>query len=250
LRKQLMTENKFSKYLLYALGEIVLVVIGILVALYINNQNDIRKERVRELSYLENIKTDLKLNISEMDKFLAVRNKNIQSAATILEHFDGKPIDDYTAFNQLGVGIYNWQKFYMSNNTFQELINSGNLATISNVRIKNQLLDIDALYKKMKSEEDHYRFDTEKLIYEPLYEMMDLNPLVQNFAFQQSKGQAGKDVVLTGDYFAPYFKSTKLKNGFVMTILELETMNAQMQQLKAQSEALIVSIDEEMSVVK
>nr|MBP6310523.1 hypothetical protein [Arenimonas sp.] len=224
--------------------------IGILVALHINNLNDIRKERVRELGYLENIKTDLKLNISEMDKFLAVRNNNIQSAAKILEHFDGKPIEDYTAFNQLGAGIYNWQKFYMSDNTFQELVNSGNLATISNVKIKNQLLNIDALYKKMKSEEDHYRFDTEKLIYEPLYEMMDLNPLVQNFAFQESKGQAGKDVVLTSEYFVPYFKSTKLKNGFVMTILELETMNGQMQQLKDQSEALIVSIDEEIKADK
>lgn len=243
-----MTENKVSKYLLYAFGEIVLVVIGILVALYINNMNDLRKERVRELGYLENIKTDLKLNIAEMDKFLAVRNNNIQSAAKILEHFDGKPIEDYTAFNQLGVGIYNWQKFYMSDNTFQELVNSGNLATITNVKIKNQLLNIDALYKKMKSEEDHYRFDTEKLIYEPLYEMMDLNPLVQNFAFKESKGQSGKDVVLTSQYYDAYLKSIKLKNGFVMTILELETMNGQMQALKALSEALIVSIDEEMKV--
>lgn len=243
-----MTENKVSKYLLYAFGEIVLVVIGILVALYINNMNDLRKERVRELGYLENIKTDLKLNIAEMDKFLAVRNNNIQSAAKILEHFDGKPIEDYTAFNQLGVGIYNWQKFYMSDNTFQELVNSGNLAIISNVKIKNQLLDIEALYKKMKSEEDHYRFDTEKLIYEPLYEMMDLNPLVQNFAFKESKGQSGKDVVLTSQYYDAYLKSIKLKNGFVMTILELETMNGQMQALKAQSEALIVSIEEEMKV--
>ena len=246
----MMTENRFSKYLLYSLGEIVLVVIGILVALYINNMNDLRKERVRELGYLENIKTDLKLNISEMDKFLAVRNNNIQSAAKILEHFDGKPIEDYTAFNQLGVGIYNWQKFYMTNNTFQELVNSGNLAIISNHKIKSKLLDIEATYKKMKSEEDHYRFDTEKLIYEPLYEMMDLNPLVQNYVFQESKGQAGKDVVLTSQYFEAYLKNTKLKNGFVMTILELETMNGQMQALKAQSEALIVSIDEEIKADK
>ncbi|AGC78091.1 hypothetical protein DDD_2964 [Nonlabens dokdonensis DSW-6] len=37
----MLTENKFSKYLLYAIGEIVLVVIGILIALYINNWNSI-----------------------------------------------------------------------------------------------------------------------------------------------------------------------------------------------------------------
>ena len=244
-----MTENKFSKYLLYALGEIVLVVIGILVALYINNLNDVRRERERELTYLENIKADLRLNIAEMDKFLEVRTNNIQSAKQILEHFDGKPIDDYTAFNQLGGGIYNWQKYYMSNNTFQELVNSGNLASISNARIKNQLLDIEALYKKMKSEEDHYRFDTEQLIYSPLYEMMDLNPMVQNLEFSASNGQAGNDAVLTEQYFADYLKNIKLKNGFVMTVLELNTMNDQMRQLKAQSEALIASIDDEMRSV-
>ena len=242
-----MTENKFSKYLLYAIGEIALVVVGILIALYINNRNDMWNERVRELNYLGNIKTDLRLNIAEMDKYLAIRTNDIKSANQILDYFEGKPIDDYTAFNQLGVGIYNWQKFYMTNNSFQELVNSGNLAIISNHKIKSKLLDIEATYKKMKSEEDHYRFDTEKLIYEPLYEIMDLNPLVQNFAFQASNGQAGKDVVLTKQYYDAYLKSVKLKNGFVMTALELDVMNGQMRQLRAQSVELIANIDEEMA---
>jgi len=47
IRQQLLTENKFSKYLLYAIGEIVLVVIGILIALSINNWNE-EKQRVNE----------------------------------------------------------------------------------------------------------------------------------------------------------------------------------------------------------
>lgn len=93
-----------------------------------------------------------------MDKYLETRTGNIASAKRILEHFDGKPISDYSAFNQDGVDIYSWKKFYMVNNTFQELVNSGNLAMISNARIKNQLLDIESLYTKMKSEEDHYRY--------------------------------------------------------------------------------------------
>jgi len=44
IRQQLLTENKFSKYLLYAIGEIVLVVIGILIALQIDNANEIKKQ--------------------------------------------------------------------------------------------------------------------------------------------------------------------------------------------------------------
>ena len=45
IRQKLLSENKFSKYLLYAIGEIILVVIGILIALQINNQNIYKQER-------------------------------------------------------------------------------------------------------------------------------------------------------------------------------------------------------------
>ncbi|MEN2281318.1 DUF6090 family protein [Algoriphagus sp. SE2] len=59
IRQQMLTENKVSKYLVYAIGEIVLVVIGILIALQINNWNESRKSRVVEIELLKTIKTDL-----------------------------------------------------------------------------------------------------------------------------------------------------------------------------------------------
>ena len=65
-----MRDHKLRQYSLYAIGEILLVVIGILIALQINNQNDLRKERIKEIHYLENIKTDLNINLLEMDRYL------------------------------------------------------------------------------------------------------------------------------------------------------------------------------------
>jgi len=240
-------ESRFSKYALYAIGEIVLVVIGILIALQINDANDTRKERLKEVHYLENIKSDLQTNIQEMDRYLAVRTGCIEAAQRIITHFEGEPITDYDSFNADGVSIYSWQKFYQSNNTFQELVNSGNLALISNESIKNRLLDIESLYKKMKSEEDHFRFDTEKLIYEPLYELMDLQQLVNNFEYRVSGGKSGKDIILTAAYFEDYLNSQKLKNGFAMTILEFGTMNEQMRMMKQMSEELIATIDSDIA---
>jgi hypothetical protein len=247
LRLRLLTENRFSKYLLYAIGEIVLVVIGILIALQINDANDTRKERVKEVNYLENIKTDLQINIHEMDRYLSIRTGCIEAAQRIIAHFEGEPITDYDAFNADGVSIYGWQKFYQSNNTFQELVNSGNLALISNQSIKTMLLDLESLYKKMKSEEDHFRFDTETLIYEPLYELMDLQQLVNNFEYKASGGESGEEVILTAEFFEGYLKSQKLKNGFAMTILEFGTINGQMREMKRMSEVLIASIDMEIA---
>ena len=59
IRQQLLTENKFSKYLIYAIGEIVLVVIGILIALQINNWNENQKTKVKIKNSLVALSNDL-----------------------------------------------------------------------------------------------------------------------------------------------------------------------------------------------
>ncbi|NND07460.1 MAG: hypothetical protein HKN87_13870 [Saprospiraceae bacterium] len=63
IRQQLLTENKFSKYLIYALGEILLVVIGILIALQINNWNQIKNDKIMIGDYLFEIIEDLNNDI-------------------------------------------------------------------------------------------------------------------------------------------------------------------------------------------
>ncbi len=59
IRKNLLMENKTSKYFKYAIGEIVLVVIGILIALQINNWNEQRKQNTAEKEFIQGIKNDL-----------------------------------------------------------------------------------------------------------------------------------------------------------------------------------------------
>src|SRR6056297_654966 len=60
IRKKLLTKNKFSKYLLYAIGEIVLVVIGILIALQINTWNEEQKNRFEEKNLLLELRTEFR----------------------------------------------------------------------------------------------------------------------------------------------------------------------------------------------
>lgn len=59
IRKKLAAENKVMAYLRYAIGEIVLVVIGILIALQINNWNELRKQNIAETEFIEGVKKDL-----------------------------------------------------------------------------------------------------------------------------------------------------------------------------------------------
>ena len=60
IRQRLLSENKFSKYLIYAIGEIVLVVIGILIALQINNWNESKKNSKKEFYLLQQLQKEFK----------------------------------------------------------------------------------------------------------------------------------------------------------------------------------------------
>ena len=61
IRQKLLSENKFSKYVIYGVGEIILVVIGILIALQVNNNNNENKKHLDEISMLEDLKVDLEM---------------------------------------------------------------------------------------------------------------------------------------------------------------------------------------------
>lgn len=246
IRHRLLTENKFSKYLLYAVGEIILVVIGILIALQINNANEARKIRNQEVKYLHNLQVDLNLNVVDLNNYLESGNASIESANKVLEYYEGKPLEDLNDLNLHATNVYIWYKFTLHDNTYQELVNSGNLGIISNDSIKNELLNLQALYHKLKNEEDHYRYDMELLIYEPVYAMLDMNDLVKNYTFQVSNGQAGENVSLSRTNYEAMLKNLKHKNGFVMAVFEHTTMNAQFTEMKDLCHKLIEMIDRDL----
>ncbi len=70
IRQKLLSENKFSKYLLYAVGEIILVVIGILIALSINNWNQKIKRQELRKSYLKSLLADIAQDTIEIKNII------------------------------------------------------------------------------------------------------------------------------------------------------------------------------------
>tara|TARA_R110002124_G_scaffold149259_1_gene315312 strand:+ start:2432 stop:2827 length:396 start_codon:yes stop_codon:yes gene_type:complete len=70
IRKKLMEQNKIRTYLLYAVGEILLVVIGILIALQINNWNEQRKEKQQEEIYLESLHQEMIQDTVRINRYI------------------------------------------------------------------------------------------------------------------------------------------------------------------------------------
>src|SRR6056300_1690800 len=79
IRQNLIMENKTGKYLKYAIGEIVLVVIGILIALQINNWNEHRKLQSEELNLLADIKTNLVVTLKNLQHDTLVNGKYLKN---------------------------------------------------------------------------------------------------------------------------------------------------------------------------
>ena len=73
IRLKLLEQNKVSKYFKYAIGEILLVMIGILLALQVNNWNENRKERLQEIILLEQLLSDFNSNLEQLDQKMSMR---------------------------------------------------------------------------------------------------------------------------------------------------------------------------------
>ena len=85
-RKKLADDNKYFKYSRYAIGEIVLVVIGILIALSINNWNENNKRAKFEQESLINLKQDFVYNRNALAKVIEENSVNMKSGILILNH--------------------------------------------------------------------------------------------------------------------------------------------------------------------
>ena len=175
-------------------------------------------ERQREARFLLNLKTDLQFTIRELDRFIETRERRIESGQRIIAYFNGQPVEDLRSFAFDNVFIQVWQRYYQNINTYEELVNSGNLGIISSQEIKNALMDLDLLYEKMKGDEDHMRFDFEGYVYAPFFDAVDIEPMSENFAYVITQGKAGAEVPLSRSDMEALLQDIRFKNGFTLHI--------------------------------
>ena len=85
-----MDAGQTRKYLLYAIGEIMLVMIGILLALQVNNWNEWRKDRIQEGEILEEIAETLEMNIGILDRYIQQLATSNRANYIILDCIENK----------------------------------------------------------------------------------------------------------------------------------------------------------------
>lgn len=137
----MINENRTRNYLLYAVGEIVLVMIGILLALQVNNWNEERKDRIKERAILNQLHGEFSKNLEE---FLPVKQNQINTlnnGAIVFRNIDD--LEDKIARDSVYrhvVGMFGGYPYYPSNGVVESLISSGDFKLINNDTLRKYLV--------------------------------------------------------------------------------------------------------------
>lgn len=145
IRKTLISENKMGKYFKYAIGEIILVVIGILIALSINNWNETNKGRSKERKYLINLSKEIKVDSIRLESgWFSNMPRKIKSLNNTKKFISGKyvPNDTIKFIDDVGFGGVNSRASFSGQfRTYKELLSTGNLSLISNDELRQFIVD-------------------------------------------------------------------------------------------------------------
>jgi hypothetical protein len=143
IRYSFAKDNQFFKYSRYAIGEIVLVVIGILIALYINSWNQKRIERNKEVVYLTEIRKNLvqdTLRINDVLSFNEAKRQAIIETYQIFEKATEKGFN-LTDFAMKMNPLSQYRLFYPMQTAFNNLLDVEGIDLVSNLQLRTKLSD-------------------------------------------------------------------------------------------------------------
>ena len=231
IRKNFLAEGKTGKYLKYAVGEILLVVIGILIALSINNWNENRKIRNTEQQYLLALKEEFSFNKDELKSIMNRNNLNFEYALKILSN-TGPEYPEITEeeFGSLLTNSLSTEvQFDPNQGVIDEIINSGKLAIFSNKELKFLLSSWSGILIRVRLQEQELlsmRSRTIEMVRNKanLRKVLGKN-LKNKFGIKQTKFRQGnlhllKSVAFEGHITGVATMSSSLNNNYYPKLVE------------------------------
>jgi hypothetical protein len=155
LRQRFLIENKFSKYIFYAVGEIVLVMIGILLALPVNNWNEIRKTNKQEIELLQSLHKEFKFNEIELNRSIEKAQIIQKKSETLLKNTGTHEIklSRHESDSLISTGLLGIITYDASGGILEDIINSGKIHILKNDELKNILSNWGGILNDVKEDE-------------------------------------------------------------------------------------------------
>ena len=187
IRKRLLESGKIRNYSLYAIGEIVLVVIGILIALQINNWNENKKENAIARGYLIALKGEFQANIMELDRAIERADTVFSNANRFFLSPERKlPLTDQEAGIAMSKAV-DLVQFAPQIGVINDIVNSGKTALLRNDTLRNFISSWEGVLKQIQlAEQDLLKGQ------DWLTEFMIENGNLHKGAYDRRKGRVPK----------------------------------------------------------
>jgi hypothetical protein len=241
IRQNLLSEGKTGKYLRYAFGEIFLVVIGILIAIQLNTLKNKNDKRIEEINHLDNILSDLKQDRTELIKIIERRKAKAESAKIMEGYYHSKKVDNLNDYYSNWTNVLYWEAHNPSFVTFNELINSGKLSSLSNEKIKQLLLEIDYNYNELFEVRKHMYDDYTQYLYSPFADIVDYEKAIIAWS------EPNKNIELSRDDVETALKSKRIKNGFTLASFNNNLLTGQLTEILTKVDSTIVLVENEIN---
>ncbi|MEJ2003822.1 MAG: DUF6090 family protein, partial [Cyclobacteriaceae bacterium] len=165
VRLESASQKRLGKYLLYAIGEIILVVIGILIALAINNANQNRQLAQKERAYLFGLQNEFQTSKRKLEELIRVNRENLNGARQLLNISDAEQIpEDSVISGYLYATFANDITYNPNTSILTEMINTGSLKDISNDSLRMSLTMWIATLDDVVKQENDLRQQREKVL--------------------------------------------------------------------------------------
>ena len=159
IRRKLLTGNQITTYLLYGIGEIFLVVIGILIAVSIDNWNEDRKQKIVEKKYFQNLRNDLLTDDKRLTEMLEYSANKVSASSRVMRSIKQDSVSSLYQFTSDMQTLIFVDEFNPDQSTYNEMKSSGNLSTLQNEELKLKLIGLQSLYIEIQGMQAHVRND-------------------------------------------------------------------------------------------
>ena len=258
IRQHLLMENKTGKYFKYAIGEIVLVVIGILIALQINTWNQNRQDRKQEQKILVQLLNEYKNNLFQLNQKISIRNATISSSFKLLNYKNDETLNVVADSFNLHLGrIFLRPTFDPELGVTTELTSSGKLYLLTNASLRNNITSFPSFLGELREEEmviynqveeqltpfviKYYQFG--KII----GEMFNDDYIKKQTTFVIAEGHKSVIDLFTQVDFKPLLKHPDFEDYLALMISNTIYTNEQSEGVKKKIEDIILLINEELS---
>jgi hypothetical protein len=243
IRQNLLMENKTGKYFKYAIGEIILVVIGILIALSINTWNEERKEQLVIRNLLHNIRLDMQADTLQFSKNINDIPEVITNATLLLNSTE---LDTLSA-NELFINLPYYSFYYVINNkSYEKIINAGitdfyNFNELYNDINTYYTLNANAYHKIIKWDDDDTTADGS------LWLSMGFEiDIYSNFTYKENDVRFAQTEENRKTVFIEQLNKPQMRNSIKMSLYRKRYLDNILTKTKQRAEDIILKIDEQL----